>query len=76
MPSQGPFDLPAHVEDAVGPLSRRLVVNRRGSTVWDVRTATGRCAIKLGYRSRTHEWTALAPARATGTAVPTQEADV
>ncbi|MCR8578201.1 protein kinase [Streptomyces sp. Isolate_219] len=63
MPSQGPFDLPAHVEDVVGPLSRRLVVNRRGSTVWDVRTATGRFAIKLGYRSRTHEWTALAPAR-------------
>ncbi|QIK06634.1 protein kinase [Streptomyces sp. ID38640] len=63
MPSQGPFDLPAHVADVVGPLSRRLVVNRRGSTVWDVRTATGRFAIKLGYRSRTHEWTALAPAR-------------
>ncbi|MEU3987441.1 hypothetical protein AB0F24_03475 [Streptomyces platensis] len=41
-----------------------------------MRTATGRCAIKLGYRSRTHEWTALAPARATDTAVPTQEADV
>ncbi|AOP51109.1 protein kinase [Streptomyces lydicus] len=63
MPSSGPFELPNHVQSIVRPLSKRLVVNRRGSTVWDVQTAAGRFAVKLGYRSQTHAWTALAPAR-------------
>jgi serine/threonine protein kinase len=63
MSGQGPFDLPEHVESVVTPLSRRLVVNRRGSTVWDVETSAGRRAVKLGYPTQKHEWTALAPAR-------------
>lgn len=63
MPSQGPFDLPGHVQRVVTPLSKRLVINRRGSTVWDVCTPDGRFAVKLGYPSRTHAWTAWAPAR-------------
>ncbi|QIY57008.1 protein kinase [Streptomyces sp. RPA4-5] len=44
-------------------MSTRLVVNRRGSTVWDVQTPDGRFAVKLGYPSQTHAWTAWAPAR-------------
>lgn len=63
MSGQGPFDLPQHVEAAVEPVSRRLVVNRRGSTVWDVQTPSGRLAVKLGYPTGPHPWTALAPAR-------------
>ncbi|MFJ9413023.1 protein kinase [Streptomyces sp. NPDC101227] len=63
MPSHGPFALPDHVQGSLAPLNKRLVVNRRGSTVWDVRTPAGRLAVKLGYPSRTHHWTALAPAR-------------
>ncbi|MBL1089209.1 protein kinase [Streptomyces sp. 9-7] len=63
MPGPGPFELPDHVRNVVQPLSKRLVVNRRGSTVWDVRTPAGRFAVKLSHRSQTHAWTALAPAR-------------
>ncbi|MFF2813353.1 protein kinase [Streptomyces sp. NPDC058000] len=63
MPSSGPFALPAHVESALVPLSARLVVDRRGSTVWDVQTSNGRYAVKLGYATQRHPWTALAPAR-------------
>ncbi|MFF7233643.1 protein kinase [Streptomyces sioyaensis] len=63
MPSQGPFALPGHVQSVLTPLSQRLVINRRGSTVWDVRTPDGRFAVKLGYPSQTHAWTAWAPAR-------------
>ncbi|MFI2257453.1 protein kinase [Streptomyces tubercidicus] len=63
MPGKGPFELPDHVQSVVAPTSRRLVLDRRGSTVWDVRTPVGRFAVKLGYRSQTHAWTALAPAR-------------
>ncbi|MFE0192431.1 protein kinase [Streptomyces sp. NPDC058989] len=63
MPSHEPYELPEHVQDSLTPLNKRLVVNRRGSTVWDVRTPGGRVAVKLGYPSRTHQWTALAPAR-------------
>lgn len=63
MTGKGPFEIPAHVHSVVAPLSQRLVTNRRGSTVWEVRTPTGRSALKLGYPSQTHEWTALAPAR-------------
>ncbi|MFD9487196.1 protein kinase [Streptomyces sp. NPDC059991] len=63
MTGNGPFEIPDHVQGAVTPLSQTLVTNRRGSTVWDVRTPTGRAAVKLGYPSQTHSWTALAPAR-------------
>ncbi|WP_324608541.1 protein kinase domain-containing protein [Streptomyces sp. NRRL S-1448] len=31
--------------------------------MWDVQAPAGRFAVKLGYRSQTHAWTALAPAR-------------
>ncbi|GGX43163.1 hypothetical protein [Streptomyces noursei] len=34
-----------------------------GSTVWDVRTDIRRYAVKLGYPTAKHKWTALAPAR-------------
>ncbi|MBD0747348.1 protein kinase domain-containing protein [Streptomyces sp. CBMA152] len=61
MTGLGPFEIPDPVP--VTPLSQRLVLNRRGSTVWDVDTPTGRVVVKLGYRSETHAWTALAPAR-------------
>ncbi|MFF8315438.1 protein kinase domain-containing protein [Streptomyces lydicus] len=63
MPTQGPFDLPAHVQSALTPLNKRLVVNRRGSTVWHAQTPSGPFAVKIGYPSQTHAWTALAPAR-------------
>ncbi|MEV6547531.1 hypothetical protein AB0M57_02335 [Streptomyces sp. NPDC051597] len=63
MTDAGPFRIPGHVRRAVTPASQRLVLNRRGSTVWDVEGSTGRVAVKLGYPSRTHAWTALAPAR-------------
>ncbi|BDH15791.1 hypothetical protein HOK021_69700 [Streptomyces hygroscopicus] len=63
VPGKGPFELPGHVQSVVTPMSTRLVVNRRGSTVWDVRTPVGRFAVKLGYPSQTHAWTAWAPAR-------------
>ncbi|MYU56875.1 MULTISPECIES: protein kinase domain-containing protein [Streptomyces] len=63
MSGQGPYDLPTHVQSAVTPLSKRLVVNRRGSTVWDVQSRAGRFAVKLGYPTQAHGWTAWAPAR-------------
>jgi len=59
----GPYELPDNVVDMLTPVSRRQVLNRRGSTVWDVATERGRYAVKLGYPSVTHAWTALAPAR-------------
>ncbi|MFJ2404711.1 protein kinase [Streptomyces xanthochromogenes] len=61
MTGVGPFAIPDHLP--VAPTSQRLVLNRRGSTVWDAETPAGRFAIKLGYASETHAWTALAPAR-------------
>ncbi|MFI1101010.1 protein kinase [Streptomyces melanogenes] len=61
MTGSGPFEIPDHIP--VTSTSQRLVLNRRGSTVWDVETSAGRVAIKLGYPSQTHAWTALAPAR-------------
>ncbi|MFI9050671.1 protein kinase [Streptomyces sp. NPDC053427] len=63
MPGRSPYDIPDHVQSALTPLSKQLVVNRRGSTVWDVQTPGGRLAVKLGYPTPTHAWTALAPAR-------------
>ncbi|NBE54637.1 protein kinase domain-containing protein [Streptomyces boluensis] len=63
MAGQGPYALPQHVETLLEPSRRRLVVDRRGSTVWDVRTPRGRLAVKLGHPTRKHPWTAVAPAR-------------
>ncbi|MFJ9619090.1 protein kinase domain-containing protein [Streptomyces noursei] len=63
MPPKGPFPLPDHVRSIVSPRELCLVVDRRGSTVWDVRTDDGRYAVKLGYPTTKHTWTALAPAR-------------
>ncbi|MGW7464280.1 protein kinase [Streptomyces xantholiticus] len=62
-------ELPLVVLDALMPTAQRLVLNRRGSTVWDVESHRGRYAVKLGYPvAATAEWpaqpwTALAPAR-------------
>ncbi|MFB7634914.1 protein kinase [Streptomyces sp. NPDC056149] len=64
MTSTGPYEIPAHVHSALLPQSTRLVVDRRGSTVWDVQTSNdGRYAVKLGYPTEPHPWTAVAPAR-------------
>ncbi|MEX3100347.1 MULTISPECIES: protein kinase family protein [unclassified Streptomyces] len=66
----GPIpDLPPVVLDALTPTSRRLVANRRGSTVWEVESPRGLYAVKLGHPIEAtpdwpaHPWTALAPAR-------------
>ncbi|MFH8514035.1 protein kinase [Streptomyces gelaticus] len=64
-----PPELPVVVLDALMPTAQRLVLNRRGSMVWDVESHRGRYAVKLGYPiEATSEWpaqpwTALAPAR-------------
>lgn len=59
----GPYELPGSVLDTLTPVSKRQVLNRRGSTVWEITTDGGRHAAKVGYPSATHAWTALAPAR-------------
>ncbi|MFJ3758868.1 protein kinase [Streptomyces sp. NPDC090080] len=62
-------DLPIVVLDALMPTAWRLVLNRRGSTVWDVHSPRGHYAVKLGYPIEAtaewpaQPWTALAPAR-------------
>lgn len=64
-----PRELPPEVLDVITPHSQRLVLNRRGSTVWHVETkdpetgATAAYAVNLGYVSETHVWTADAPGR-------------
>uniref|UniRef100_UPI003CD0B8E5 protein kinase n=1 Tax=Streptomyces hawaiiensis TaxID=67305 RepID=UPI003CD0B8E5 len=51
------------------PTSQRLVVNRRGSVVWEVESHRGHYAVKVGYPIEAtaewtaQPWTALAPAR-------------
>ncbi len=61
--------MPIVVLDALMPVTQRLVVNRRGSTVWEVECDRGRYAVKLGYAIEAtadwpaQPWTALAPAR-------------
>ena len=61
--------LPLVVLDALMPTTQRLVLNRRGSTVWDVDGHRGRYAVKLGHPIEAtaewpaQPWTALAPAR-------------
>jgi serine/threonine protein kinase len=62
-------ELPIVVLDALMPTSQRLVVNRRGSMVWEVESHRGHYAVKLGYPVEAtadwpaQPWTALAPAR-------------
>ncbi|MFI6702400.1 protein kinase [Streptomyces sp. NPDC050509] len=64
-----PPELPIVVLDALMPTAQRLVINRRGSTVWEVESHRGRHAVKLGYPIEAtadwpaQPWTALAPAR-------------
>ncbi|MFJ9023592.1 protein kinase [Streptomyces sp. NPDC102259] len=62
-------ELPIVVLDALMPTTRRMVINRRGSTVWEVENHRGHYAVKLGYPIKAtaewpaQPWTALAPAR-------------
>ncbi|MFF3686614.1 protein kinase [Streptomyces sp. NPDC002187] len=62
-------ELPLVVLDALMPTAQRLVLDRRGSTVWEVESHRGRYAVKLGYPIEAtpewpaQPWTALAPAR-------------
>ena len=62
-------ELPIVVLDALMPATQRLVLNRRGSTVWEVDGARGHYAVKLGHPIEAtaewpaQPWTALAPAR-------------
>ncbi|MET7607436.1 protein kinase [Streptomyces avermitilis] len=62
-------ELPIVVLDALMPTAQRMVINRRGSTVWEVESHRGRYAVKLGYPVEAtaewtaQPWTALAPAR-------------
>ncbi|MBW8702292.1 Serine/threonine-protein kinase AfsK [Streptomyces sp. MBT84] len=64
-----PPELPMVVLDALMPKAQRLVVNRRGSMVWEVASPRGRYAVKVGYPIEAtadwpaQPWTALAPAR-------------
>ncbi|WP_019887264.1 hypothetical protein [Streptomyces purpureus] len=77
MPQEGPYELPDAVRETLRPSSERLVMYRRGTTLWDVAANRGRYAVKLGYPTERHAWTALAPAResavlrqATGERIP------
>lgn len=62
-------ELPIVVLDALMPTAQHLVINRRGSTVWEVESHRGHYAVKLGYPIEAtadwpaQPWTALAPAR-------------
>lgn len=68
MPGSPP-ELPLVVLDALMPTSQRLVLDRRGSTVWEVESHRGHYAVKVGYPIEAtaewaaQPWTALAPAR-------------
>lgn len=62
-------EVPTVVLDALMPNAQRLVINRRGSTVWEVFGPRGRYAVKVGCPIEAtadwpaQPWTALAPAR-------------
>ncbi|MFD3562453.1 protein kinase [Streptomyces sp. NPDC058686] len=64
-----PPELPIVVLDALMPTTQRLVLNRRGSMVWEVEGHRGHYAVKVGYPIEAtadwsaQPWTALAPAR-------------
>ncbi|MER6093417.1 protein kinase [Streptomyces bluensis] len=68
MPGSPP-ELPIVVLDALMPTSQRMVLDRRGSTVWEVKSHRGHYAVKVGYPIEAtvewaaQPWTALAPAR-------------
>ncbi|KUO19653.1 serine/threonine-protein kinase [Streptomyces dysideae] len=68
MPGSPP-ELPLVVLDALMPTSQRLVLDRRGSTVWEVESHRDHYAVKVGYPIEAtaewaaQPWTALAPAR-------------
>ncbi|WP_049575966.1 protein kinase domain-containing protein [Streptomyces sp. SBT349] len=63
--SAGPYEPTEDIRLLLRPRSSRLVMNRRGSSVWRVTDEERRRhAVKLGYvSSPTHTFTALAPAR-------------
>ncbi|MFD3838446.1 protein kinase [Streptomyces sp. NPDC058642] len=67
--SGSPPELPIVVLDALMPTTQRLVLDRRGSTVWEVESHRGHYAVKVGYPIEAtadwdaQPWTALAPAR-------------
>ncbi|MDT0305776.1 protein kinase [Streptomyces sp. DSM 44917] len=62
--TDGPYELTDAIRHLLAPTAARLVMNRRGSTVWKVTGEHGRHAVKLGYPAAvTHQYTALAPAR-------------
>ncbi len=69
MPDPSQFELLATILGTTPPDCRRLVLNRRGSTVWDIETDRGRYAVKAGYPIEAtaewpaQAWTALAPRR-------------
>ncbi|MFJ5260562.1 protein kinase [Streptomyces sp. NPDC088387] len=64
-----PPELPIVLLDALMPTAQRLVLNRRGSMVWEVKSPRGHYAVKVGYPIEAtpdypaQPWTALAPAR-------------
>ncbi|NEY34514.1 protein kinase [Streptomyces sp. PRKS01-65] len=64
-----PPELPIVVLDALMPTAQRLVLDRRGSMVWEVESHRGHYAVKVGYPIQAtadwpaQPWTALAPAR-------------
>ncbi|WP_052874801.1 protein kinase domain-containing protein [Streptomyces sp. NBC_01439] len=67
--STPPRAIPGGVLNVITPQSQRLVMSRRGSTVWRVETEdpetekTDAYAVKVGFPSETHAHTALAPSR-------------
>ncbi len=62
-------ELPIVVLDALRPTTQRMVINRRGSMVWEVGSRWGHYAVKVGHPVEAtadwpaQPWTALAPAR-------------
>lgn len=62
-------ELPQLLTEQLGVHDAALVLDRRGSMIWDITTAQGRHALKPGYPIAETEhwpgqpWTALAPAR-------------
>ncbi|KUF15303.1 protein kinase [Streptomyces silvensis] len=69
MPVPETPSIPAAILAILNPTDSRIVLDRRGSTVWHVRCGQARYAVKLGYPIPATEhwdgadWTALAPAR-------------
>ncbi len=59
----GPHELPASAAESLNPQGQRLIMNRRGTTLWEVRTPDKFFAVKVGYPTEAHPWTALAPGR-------------